>query len=63
MVLYGLKQTPTLNAVINEFETEPNPIKYPDRTATLVSNSFGFSQLDGDGMREMEEQQARQMQE
>ena len=63
MALYGLKKTPTLNDVINEFETEPNPIKYPNRTATFVRRSFELAQLDGEGMREMEEQQARQMKE
>ena len=63
MALYGLKKKPTLNDVINEFETEPNPIKYPHRTATFVRNSFVLSQLNGEGMREMEEQQARQMKE
>ena len=40
MALCGLKKKPTLNDVINEFETAPNPIKYPDRTATCVRNSF-----------------------
>ena len=63
MTLYGLKKKPTLNAVVNEFETEPNPIKYPARTATIVRNSFELSQLDGERMREMEEQRARQMKE
>jgi hypothetical protein len=63
MALYGLKKKPTLNDVINDIVTEPNPIKYPDRTATFVRNSFELSQLDGEGMREMEEQQARQMKE
>ena len=63
MALYGLKKKPTSNDVINEFETEPNPIKYPDRTATWVRNSFELPQLDGERMREMEEQQARQMKE
>ena len=61
MAMYGLKPKLTLNDVIHQFQTERNPIKYPDRTATFVRNSFELSQLDGEGMREMEEQQARQM--
>ena len=48
IALYGLKKKPTLNDVINEFGTEPNPIKYPNRTATFVSNSFELSHLDGE---------------
>ena len=61
MAPYGLKKKPTLTEVITQIETEPNTIKYPDRTATLVRNSFELSQLDGEGMREMEQQQAQQM--
>ena len=61
MATYGLKKKPTLTEVITQIETEPNTIKYPDRTATLVRNSFELSQLDGEGMREMEQQQAQQM--
>ena len=40
MALYGLKKKPTLNVVMHEVETEPNPIKYPHRTATHVRRSF-----------------------
>ena len=61
MATYGLKKKPTLNALITQIETEPNTIKYPDRTATFVRNSFELSQLDGEGMREMEQQQSQQM--
>ena len=60
MAPYGLKQKPTLTEVTTQIETEPNTINYPDRTATLVRNSFELSQLDGEGMREMEQQQAQQ---
>ena len=61
METYGLKKKPTLKELITQIETEPNTIKYPDRTATFVRNSFELSQLDGEGMREMEQQQAQQM--
>lgn len=61
MALYGLKPKPALNYVFNACVTEPNPITYPDRTATCVRNSIELSQLDGEGMSEMEEQRARHM--
>ena len=61
MASYGLKKKPTLNELADRIENEPNTIKYPDRTATIVRNSFELSQLDGEGMREMEQQQAQQM--
>ena len=53
MAPYGLKKKPTLNELADRIENEPNPIKYPDRTATLIRKSFELSQLDGEGMREM----------
>ena len=61
MAQYGLKKKPTLNELITNIETEPNTIKYPDRTATFVRHSFELSQLDGEGMREMEQQQTQHM--
>ena len=61
MAPHGLKHKPTLNELTIQIETEPNTINYPERTATCVRNSFELSQLDGEGMREMEQQQAQQM--
>ena len=61
MASYGLKKKPTLNDLADIIENAPTTIKYPDRTATIVRNSFELSQLDGEGMRDMEEQQANQM--
>ena len=61
MATYGLTKKPTLKELTTHIETEPNTIKYPDRTATFVRNSFELSQLDGEGMREMEQQQSQQM--
>ena len=61
MASYGLKKKPTLNELADRIENAPNTIKYPNRTATIVRNSFELSQLDGEGMREMEQQQAQQM--
>ena len=61
MSSYGLKKKPTLKVLADRIENEPNAIKYPDRTATLIRNSFALSQLDGEGLREMEHQQAQPM--
>ena len=51
MASYGLKKKPTLNELADRIENEPNTIKYLDRTATIVRNSFELSQLDGEGTR------------
>ena len=40
MATYGLKKKPTLKELITQIDTEPNTIKYPDRAATFVRNSF-----------------------
>eukprot|EP00969_Alexandrium_andersonii_P212762 9394544-Alexandrium_andersonii.AAC.1 len=61
MALHGLKKKPTLNELADRIENEPHTIKDPYRTATIVRNSFELPQLDGEGMREMEQQQAQQM--
>eukprot|EP00969_Alexandrium_andersonii_P059016 2600160-Alexandrium_andersonii.AAC.1 len=62
MALYRLKKTSTLNALADRNENEPNTSKYPDRTAMIIRNSFELSQLDGEAMHEMEqEQQAQRM--
>ena len=61
MASYGLKKKPTLNELADRIENEPNTMKYPDRTATRIRNSFELSQLDGEGMRELEQQQAQHM--
>jgi hypothetical protein len=43
--MHGLKTKLTLNDIIHQFQTERNPIKYPDRTATFVRHSIELSQL------------------
>ena len=61
MTSYGVKKKQTLNELAASIENEPYTIEYTDRTATIVRNSFELPQLDGEGMREMKQQQAQQM--
>ena len=44
--LNELYRKPTYDEVIGYIETEPNTIKYPDRQATFLRNSFELSFLD-----------------
>ena len=59
----GLKKRLTYNEIVDYIEKDPDKIKYPDRWAKQIRNSFELSQLDGEGMREMENQQINQMKE
>ena len=61
MATYGLNKTHTLTELITQIEAGPNTVKYQDRAANCVRNSFELPQLDGEGMHEMEQQQAPQM--
>ena len=55
-----LKQRKTFEEVIDYIQNDKTKIKYPDRTAKCVRNSFELSQLDGVGMMLMERQQFRE---
>lgn len=57
----GLRKKPTYNELVNYIEDDPDKIKFPDRTAKYLRNSFQLSQLDGYGMQEMEHQQLQAM--
>ena len=59
----GLKRRLTYNEIVDYIEKDPDKIRYPDRWAKQIRNSFELSQLDGEGMREMENQQINQMKE
>ena len=59
----GLKRRLTYNEIVDYIEKDPDKIMYPDRWAKQIRNSFELSQLDGEGMREMENQQINQMKE
>ena len=57
----GLKQRKTFEEVIDYIQNDKTKIKYPDRTAKFLRNSFELSQLDNAGMILMEQQQFREM--
>ena len=50
----GLHKRPTYDELVDFIETDPERIKYPDRRATELRESPYLTQLDGDGMRQME---------
>ncbi len=57
----GLRKRPTYENSIDYFTNDPDRIKYPDRRAKLLRNGFELSQLDGEGMRDLEDQQLMSM--
>ena len=59
----GLKRRQTYEEVIDYIENNNDKIKYPDRTAQKLRNTFELSQLDGVGMRIMEQQQFKEAKE
>ena len=63
MMTNVLKRRQSYAEVIDYIENDKDKIKYPDRTAKQLRNTFELSQLDGVGMQIMEEQQFRQMKE
>ena len=56
----GLKQRKTFEEVIDYIQNDKTKIKYPDRTAKFLRNSFELSQLDNAGMIFMGQQQMRE---
>ena len=63
MMTDGLKRRQTYEEVIDYIENDNDKIRYPDRTAKQLRNTFELSQLDGVGMQLMEQQQFREMKE
>lgn len=63
MMTDGLKRRQTYEEVIEYIENDIDKIRYPDRTAKQLRNTFELSQLDGVGMQIMEQQQFREMKE
>ena len=53
----GLRKRPTLEAIVDYLANGQETIKYPDRFAKFIRNHPYLTQLDGEGMREMQEQQ------
>jgi len=63
MMTDGLRRKPTYEEVIDYIENDPDKIKYPNRAAKFLRNTFQLSQLDGMGQALLEQQQAEEMKE
>ena len=53
----GLRRRETYEEIINYLENEQEIIKYPDRRAKFLRDSPYLTQLDGEGIRTLEEQE------
>ena len=53
----GLRQRPTFEGIVNYLAYGQETIRYPDRLAKIIRNHPYLTQLDGEGMMEMQEQQ------
>jgi len=53
---FGLQKRPTYEEVANYIAKDPDKIKYPNRRASIIRNSFELSQLDGLGQFKMDRQ-------
>ena len=63
MVIIGLKKRDTFEEVVEYIKNSKDVIKFPDRYAKQIRNSFELSQLDGVGMMEHEEHELQTMKE
>ena len=62
--MHGLRVKPTYEQLVNVAVSDGlEQIKLPNRNATFLRNGFVLSQLDGEGMRVMEGQQKRPIEE
>ena len=61
--IVGLRKKPTYEQLINYILTDQDIIRYPDRYAKQLRESPFLTQLDGEGMGDMEAQQEKQFQE
>ena len=60
----GLRLKPAYEQLIGVAASDClEQIKFPNRNATVIRNGFVLSQLDGEGMRVMEDQQKRYIKE
>ena len=59
----GLKRKPTYEEVIDYILRDSDIIRYPNRFAKQIRDSPWLTQLDGEGMRQMEQHQIEQMKE
>ena len=53
---FGLQQKPTYEDVANYIAKDPDQIKYLNKNASIIRNSFELSQLDGLGQLEIDRQ-------
>ena len=63
MVVVGLKKRDTFEEVVEYIKHPKDVIKFPDRYAKQIRNSFELSQLDGVGMMEHEQHELQTMKE
>ena len=63
MVVVGLKQRDTFEDVVEYIKHPKDVIKFPDRYAKQIRNSFELSQLDGVGMMIHEQHELKKMKE
>ena len=49
----GLRKKPTYEELINYIREDPDTIRYPNRDATIMANSFEFNQRVGEGFRQL----------
>ena len=59
----GLRKRPTYDELVDFIEKDPERIHYPDRRATELRESPYLTQLDGEGMRQMESSEVNKMKE
>ena len=57
----GLYLKPTYDELLDYIQEDPDKVKYPNRTATILRRSFELSQLDGIGNMELEKMQVRKV--
>ena len=57
----GLSLRPTYDELLDYIQEDPDRVKYPKRTATILRRSFELSQLDGIGNLELEKMQVRKL--
>ena len=55
----GLRKRESYDELVNYIETDPNKMRYPNRTATFIEQSRYMKHLGGEDYIEMEQQQLR----
>jgi len=49
----GLNKRPTYEELISYIKEDPDTIRYPNRDATILANSFAMNQMVGEGFRQL----------